>query len=122
MQAKVGLPEKLVNDQLDRLKVKGYVLETNGEPPAFVLSRDPSLIEVREVIGNIFRGESGYFYPGEQHCPPEVRAVLDKLEQSRRTVLGAMTLRDLVTAGLEPDQMPGDTLPERESDALIETS
>ena len=33
-----------------------------------------------------------------------------------------MTLRDLVTAGLEPDQMPGDTLPERESDALIETS
>lgn len=83
-------PLETVFDELERL---GYLAATSGSPPGWLPARDPSEVQISEVIGAL-RGDSAL-----QAASPVLQLAEDVIRQGwegSRTCLEGMTVRDLL--------------------------
>ncbi len=99
----LGAPMHTLQIVLDALERQGLVTQSADDPPAYLPTRDLSLISVTRVL-EIVRaaGEDRFLSPERLPAPQEVDAVLDRVRQAINTSVGDMTLRELASLDTAP--------------------
>jgi membrane protein len=99
----LGAPMHTLQIVLDALERQGLVTQSADDPPAYLPTRDLSLISVTRVL-EIVRaaGEDRFLSPERLPAPQEVDAVLDRVRQAINASVGDMTLRELASLDTAP--------------------
>jgi membrane protein len=91
----LGLSIRQVQDIVEALKIKGLLVESAGDPPSYLPSRDIGTIRLRDVYDAVRMTRSG---SGKQSIVAigEVEDVMAGVDEAVGTALEDRTLRDIV--------------------------
>lgn len=93
----LGIPSYLVEDILAPLQKERLITATGGEPPGYLLSKDPDTVAAREVVEIIRRtGEQGFPLAQTALKAPAVENLIQRMEQASAQALEKDTLRELI--------------------------
>jgi membrane protein len=94
LAAELGIDQGALAPIIDRLKNRGFVAETGGEPKTsrhgLLLSRAPSAIRLSDAVGMMAAGKA------DSVADPRIRDLLNRLSAVHHDLLGALTLADLI--------------------------
>ena len=94
---KTDLPYDFVADSILELEKNGLITETSDQPPKYVPSRDPGLINLREIIQTARTNEQSERFILKTDGLKEVDAVLESIDSSINQSIGDKNLREFIT-------------------------
>ncbi|MCF8200164.1 MAG: YihY family inner membrane protein [Sulfuritalea sp.] len=98
----LGVPVHTLQVVLDALERQELVVQSGGDPPVYLPSRDLEQISVKQVL-EVVRGagEDRFLSPEHLPAPQPVEAVLDRMRLAIESSVSDLTLREL--AALETE-------------------
>jgi len=79
------------------LEDRGLLLESNNEPPEYLLSQDPASLTIADLLATIRKSYGEETFVEEKiHSVPAVDDLIERIEAGTRSHLAGMTLRELV--------------------------
>jgi membrane protein len=108
---RLGVPTYALQRVLDSLMHGGMLVQTGGDPPAYLPSRDIGSITLKDLLYAVrTAGEEQYLGPQSLPAPAEIESIMAKINAAIEDQVHALTLRDLVAPAPEtpaPPTMPG---------------
>ena len=93
----LNLPAEPLNELLEVLVERGFLVRTATESVGYVPARDIETIRVDELLGRVREaGESRFVRPGQVPALQAVDSMMEELQGAAAAHLDGMTLRDLV--------------------------
>ena len=78
-------------------------MQNGDDPPAYLPTRDPSLVTITQVLNTMrIAGEDYLLSPEMLPVPQPVEQVLDQVQLAVESSVGDISLRDLVTNNIDP--------------------
>lgn len=96
----LGVPSHVLIVVLQALEENDLLVQTTQEPPLFLPARDPSLINVTQVLDTIrSAGESGFFLPSALPAADSINDLVQQMQKAVDASVGHITMRDLTSKG-----------------------
>ncbi|MEO5698154.1 MAG: YhjD/YihY/BrkB family envelope integrity protein [Burkholderiaceae bacterium] len=106
------VPSHVLNRVLEALEERALLVQTADDPPLYLPGRDPSLINVTQVLDAVrSAGEARFFAPEALPTPRVVDRVLAEMQSAVEAAVGGTSLRDLAANEVSGAQ-PGPDQPE----------
>jgi len=101
LSARLAVPDDCVDELLQALSERGFIMSMGGEAGTFVPARDLSTIRVAEVLDALRRAHEGDFpVNAESLAEPAVDALIGRLDGAMRQAVGeGVTVRELIVEG-----------------------
>ncbi len=94
----LGVPTYALQRVLDSLQQGGLLVQTGGDPPGYLPSRDLGSIALGHMLDAVrTAGEEQYLGPQAVPAPAEIESILAKVNLAIEEQVRGLTLRDLVT-------------------------
>ncbi|MBK1646735.1 ribonuclease BN [Thiocapsa imhoffii] len=98
----LGVPQTNTERMLGVLEQGGFVIRTQGDPPAFVPARAPDAISVSTMLDAVRCFEERESGCRATHPTGEIGRIEDAIDEAIKQALGTMSLRDLACALEDP--------------------
>jgi len=102
----LGVPMHVLNVVLDALQGRGLLVQSADDPPCYLLARDPSLINLAQVLDAVrTAGEERFVSPDAVLTTTPVDQALEKMQAAVDSAIGTTSLRELaaqVVSGGKP--------------------
>jgi len=96
----LGLPEFSLSGVITILCARGYLVETQAEPPGLLPAADIATIHIAALIDVVREADDdAYLTPALMTGPAPIAALLTRLQSARDAELANVTLRDLLPDG-----------------------
>ena len=97
------IPVHVLQTVLDALERQEFIVQNGDDPPAYLPTRDPSLVTITQVLNTMrIAGEDHLLSPEMLLVPQPVEQVLDQVQRAVESSVGDISLRDLVTNNIDP--------------------
>ncbi len=91
----LGFPLKPLQDALELLEKKGFIIKTGDEPGSYLPAKDLEKIALKEVFKSV-RGEDGSLMEGGFLSVPEIEEIMRRIDRAIEETMGDTTLKDLI--------------------------
>ena len=92
----LAVPTHVLERMIEALESRQLLIPSGGDPPLYLLARDPSAVSLSEVMAAVrSHGEARFFAPDALPTSAPVVQALDKMQQALDASLGSISLREL---------------------------
>jgi membrane protein len=103
------VPMHAVQAVLEALESRGLLAHDGGDPPGWLPARDPSAINVAQMLESVrAAGEDRFLKPEALPVPPHLERVIERMGEALTTSLGDLSVRDLAAPAAEPPAAPAE--------------
>lgn len=91
------VPAHILALVVDTIEQRGLLVQTAGDPSAYLPARDPASILLREIVETVRSGDEENHLGGDLPWPSQVEDVIVRIDEAFDSALAGLTLKGIAT-------------------------